>query len=87
MHKAMTPNAVDLAVKKLDRELQTDDQRQECLRMSILNGWQGVFPDAVLRKRDGPKSKSDGSFGQRTKTGFDYWGDTPEEALDGLQSG
>lgn len=77
--KQMTPHAVDLAVAKLDRDLQTDKQRQECLRMSILNGWQGVFPDALLKQRDGPKANPSG-FKQRTKTDFDYWGDPPEEA-------
>jgi hypothetical protein len=77
--KQMTPHAVDLAVAKLDRDLQTDKQRQECLRMSILNGWQGVFPEALLKQRDGPKANPSG-FKQRTKTDFDYWGDSPEEA-------
>ena len=84
--KTMTPHAVDLAVKKLNRELCTDDQRQECLRMSILNGWQGVFPEALLKQRDGPKTNPSG-FKQRTKTDFDYWGDSPEEARDGVQNG
>jgi hypothetical protein len=54
--------------------------------MSILNGWQGVFPDAVLRKRDGPKQNPSG-FKQRTKTGFDYWENSPEEVIDGVQGG
>lgn len=49
--KPMTPLALEQMVSLLSKELETDEQRIECLRLSIANGWQGVFPDKVKGQR------------------------------------
>ena len=78
--KPMTKLALEQLIKLLSKKLDGDDERIDCISMSIANGWQGIFPDKFLRQRDGPNNVFNG-FRQRTKTKIDYWSN--EEVNDG----
>jgi len=45
--KPMTPLALEQMLKLLDKKLDTDQERIDCLELSIANGWQGVFPNRI----------------------------------------
>lgn len=47
--KPMTPKAVLLALKKLS-QLPSDEKRIECIENSIMNGWQGIFPERIAQQ-------------------------------------
>lgn len=60
IRKPMTPEAVVLAVGKLDRLRQQGDDPREVLEQSVFNSWQGLFAikDSGAT-RQGPKGKMD----------------------------
>lgn len=45
--KPMTRLALDQTIALLMEKLDTDQQRIDCIQLSIANGWQGVFPDRI----------------------------------------
>ena len=45
--KPMTRLALDQTIALLMEKLDTDQQRLDCIQLSIANGWQGVFPDRI----------------------------------------
>lgn len=47
--KPMTDRAMIIALTQLSK-LQDDTARIECIQQSIMNGWQGLFPDRVRGK-------------------------------------
>ena len=49
--KPMTPLALEKTLKMLGEKLNTDQERIDCIELSIANGWQGVFPEKVNPQR------------------------------------
>jgi len=45
--KPMTRLALEQTIDLLMTKLDTDQQRIDCIQLSIANGWQGVFPDRI----------------------------------------
>lgn len=68
--KPLKPTTVDYQYRQLAKL--TERHAIETLRHSITNGYQGLFPDAVIRKLTGP-----GRVSQRTS----YAQDTLADAL------
>ena len=50
----MTRLALEQTIKILSQKLDTDQERIDCIQLSIANGWTGIFPERS--KRDGDKS-------------------------------
>ena len=51
--KPMTLLALEQTLKVLSKKLDTDQERIDCLEMSIANGWQGVFPERAKVQSNG----------------------------------
>lgn len=54
IRKPMTRLALEQTIKILSQKLDTDQERIDCIQLSIANGWTGIFPERS--KRDGDKS-------------------------------
>ena len=68
--KPMTKLALEQTVGILKTKLETDQERIDCIRLSIANGWQGLFPEQIVKKRsNGPPGKPS----QRTLGNKDRW--------------